>query len=260
MTEDRIPTNLRTLLILEILGKQAGPMTPAQIGRAIGLPKQTVHRLCRTLIDEGFLTEDERRIGLRPARRARELGAGLLHASSSYIARRAVLENLATEVGETVNFVVPEDRGMAYHDRVETNWAFRIQLPIGSHVPFHCTASGKAYLASLPRAERRRMVQVMALEKLTDNTITDPDALLSELALIAKQGFAMDNEEFMEGMLAIAAPVRDLSGRYIASIAFHGPSLRITPESAKARAPVVQAASAQLTKVLFASPAPDVVA
>ena len=114
----RIPTNLRTLLILEAIGRQTEPMTPAEIGRKIGLPKQTTHRLCNTLLDEGFLTRDERGRGLRPGRRARLMGAGIMHSSSSHVTRHQLLQNLATEIGETVNFVVPEDRGMAYQDRV----------------------------------------------------------------------------------------------------------------------------------------------
>ncbi|GFE64196.1 IclR family transcriptional regulator [Litoreibacter roseus] len=252
-TEDRIPTNLRTLLILEALGQQSDPMSPSDIGRLIGLPKQTVHRLCNTLVAEGFLVRDERNTGLRPGRRARMMSSGVLHASTSYIARRQVLMQLAEDIGETINFVVPEDRGMAYHDRVETNWAFRIQLPVGSHVPFHCTASGKTFLASLPKAERRRLVQVMALEQVTQNTITDPDALMSELQRISKQGHALDNEEFVDGMIALAVPVLDRNGRYCASLAFHGPLQRVSAEDALAMAPKLRAASERLTGTLFDS-------
>ncbi|MEM6596171.1 MAG: helix-turn-helix domain-containing protein, partial [Pseudomonadota bacterium] len=98
----RIPTNLRTLLILEAIGRQTEPMTPAEIGRKIGLPKQTTHRLCNTLLDEGFLARDERGRGMRPGRRARLLGAGVMHSSSSHVTRHQVLQDLATEIGETV--------------------------------------------------------------------------------------------------------------------------------------------------------------
>ena len=182
----RIPTNLRTLLILEAFGRHAEARLPAAVGRDIGLPKQTVHRLCTTLQEEGFLSRDENGGGLRPGRRARELAAGILFASTSHIARHQVLMELAEKVGETVNFVVPEDQGMSYKDRVETNWAFRIQLPVGTHVPFHCTASGKTFLASLPKGERRRLVNVMRLDAKTRNTITDPEALLTELQQVVR--------------------------------------------------------------------------
>ncbi|MCB1343028.1 MAG: IclR family transcriptional regulator [Pseudooceanicola sp.] len=248
---DRIPTNLRLLLMLEALGEQPEPLSPAALGRRLGLPKQTAHRLVTSMIEEGFLKRDEGGTGLRPGRRARMMATGLMHASGVHIARHQVLLRLAERVGETVNFVVPEDRGMAYHDRVETDWAFRIQLPVGSHVPFHCTASGKTYLASLPKAQRRRLVQAMALPKLTERTITDPDALLEELQQIARQGYALDNEEFHAGMVATAVPIRDPAGRYFASVAFHAPTQRISIERAVELAPVVGAAAAELSAVLF---------
>ena len=248
---DRIPTNLRMLLIMEVVGSAPEPMLPVEIGRAVGLSKQTVHRLCNTLLDEGFLVRAEHQKGLRPGRRMRLLASGVLHASASHVTRHQVLMGLASDVGETVNFVVPEDRGMTYQDRVETDWAFRIQLPIGTHVPFHCTASGKTYLASLPKAERQRLVHVMQLKEMTKNTIVDPEKLLVELQEIARKGYALDREEFMDSMIAIAVPVLDGAKRYCASLAFHGPIQRISIEDAIAHKDRMIEASNKLTKTLF---------
>lgn len=251
MEGERIPTNLRTLLILEALGSQSDPMSPSDIGRAIGLPKQTVHRLCNTLLEEGFLVREERQRGLRPGRRARMLASGVMHASSSHIARNRVLQDLSDATGETVNYVVPEDRGMAYQDRVETDWPIRIQLPVGSTVPFSCTASGKMYLASLPKAQRRRLVSVMHLKKHTETTITDPEVLLAELAETARRGFALDNGEFFDAMNAIAAPVYDKAGRYCASVAIHAPAQRMPVEKALDYRDELFRACARLTETLF---------
>jgi DNA-binding IclR family transcriptional regulator len=248
---ERLPTNLRTLLILEAIGRSVDPPSPASIGRAVGLPKQTVHRLCNTLLSEGFLAKDEKDGRLRAGRRARDMASGILQSSTAHIARHQILLRLAEAVGETVNFVVPEDQGMSYKDRIETNWAFRIQLPIGSHVPFHCTASGKTFLASLPKAERRRLVNVMKLDPMTKNTISDPESLLAELARVARQGYAIDNEEFMDGMVAIAVPVFDTSGKYAAALAFHGPVQRMSIEDAIARADELRRAARDLETVMF---------
>lgn len=246
--DERIPTNLRTLLILEVLGGRSAPMSAAEIGRVLGLPKQTIHRLCNTLVGEGFLAQDGS--GLRPGRRARNLGSGLLHASTSHIARHSILKRLAHETGETVNFVVPEEDGMSYKDRVETDWAFRVQLPVGSHVPFHCTASGKTFLASLRTRDRTRILGSAGLESMTRNTITDPDVLLEELKLIRRRGYAIDNEEFIEGMAAIAVPVRDAQGRYMASIGVHGPVLRYSVERAMSFAPLLEETARDLAELL----------
>ncbi|MGD1926862.1 MAG: IclR family transcriptional regulator [Paracoccaceae bacterium] len=247
----RIPTNLRTLLILEAVGAAERPLTPAEIGRLVGLPKQTIHRLCSVLLEEGFLMRAEGGRGVRAGRRARRMSGNLLHHSAPVAARRAILERISATVGETVNFAAPGESGMIYVDRVETAWAFRIQLPIGTHVPFHCTASGKTWLASLSLRQRRKTVSSLRLERLTSRTLTDPDALLTETAEIARRGFAIDNEELMEGMIALSVPVTAPDGRYVASLAFHGPLIRLSPESLLDHLETLRGGARDLQAALF---------
>ncbi|MDU8945271.1 IclR family transcriptional regulator [Ovoidimarina sediminis] len=248
---ERIPTNLRTLLILEILGKSDGAMTATEINENLGLPKQTVHRLCTTLEKNGFIVRQGNSRRFLPARRLRDLGAGILHNSRLHIARRQILRELAQEVGETVNFVVPEDDGMSYVDRVETDWVIRIQLPIGTHVPFHCTASGKCFMASLAPKARKRFVDALKLKPLTPKTHTDQAALLTDLSAIADRGYSLDDQEFIDGMVAIAVPVRDPEGRFMAALACHGPTQRISIQDAVARKDVLQNAARRLSETIL---------
>ena len=250
-TPTRIPTNLRTLLILEAFGTSDRAMSATEINTHIGLPKQTVHRLCNMLAEEGFLTRETDSKRFRPARRLRAMGAGLLHTSRSHIPRHQVLMEVAAQVRETVNFVVPGETGMNYVDRVETDWAFRIQLPVGSSVPFHCTASGKTFMASLDPGARKSFVRALTLKAWTSQTHVDANALLAELATVAEQGYALDDEEFMEGMVAIAVPVRDDQGRFAAALAFHGPSQRMTIEQAFERRNVLLEGAKKLTEAVY---------
>lgn len=248
---ERIPTNLRTLLILEVMGCSDQPLSPTEINREIGLPKQTVHRLCATLVEQGFLAYEPSGKKLRPARRLRMMGSGILHASRIHIARRQILQRLASAAGETVNFVVPAEDGMSYLDRVETDWPFRVQLPIGTNVPFHCTASGKVFLSSLSPAMQERIVNTMNLEAKTNNTLSSIDDLLAELRLISQQGYALDNEEFMDGMVAIAVPIVDDRGRYLASLAVHGPTLRLDISTLLNLKPHMAEAAKNLSEILL---------
>ena len=135
-------------------------------------------------------------------------------------------------------------------DRVETDWPFRIQLPVGTSVPFHCTASGKCFMASLSAKARWRFVMSLSLEPLTQTTRTDPMVLLEELETIAGRGYSLDDEEFMEGMVAIAVPVTDLSGRFVAALAFHAPTQRVSIDDAIARKDVLQTAAERLSHAL----------
>lgn len=247
----RIPTNLRTLLLLEALGQSDRAMTPTELNASVGLPKQTVHRLCATLEAEGFLVRDIDGKGFRAARRARLMGAGLLHAGWANIARHQVLRQLSQEVGETVNFVIAEGPGMRYLDRVDTDWSIQIQLPVGTNVPFHCTASGKVFMASLAPKARKAFVASLELTSHTSSTITSVDGLLSELKTVAKQGFAEDNEEFLDSMTALAVPVKDGRGRYVASLAVHGPAQRMSITQARAMHPKLKVAAERLREALF---------
>ncbi|MEM7215399.1 MAG: IclR family transcriptional regulator [Pseudomonadota bacterium] len=250
-SESRIPTNLRTLLILEIIGRSDRALTATEINQELRLPKQTVHRLCTTLEKEGFIYREPNGKRLLPSARTKNLASGILFSSRGNFARRQVLLDIANKTSETVNLVIPEDDGMMYLDRVETDWPFRIQLPVGSHVPFHCTASGKTFLASLSPARRRAMIRNLKLTPKTANTHTVPEELMAELSRVAKQGYAIDNEEFMNGMVALAVPVMDRGGRYCASIAFHGPTQRLTVESMLEQLETLLSGAERLSDVFF---------
>lgn len=238
-------------MILEILGKSDSALTATQINEHLGLPKQTVHRLCDTLEENGFITRPGNSKRYQVGRRLRELGTGLLHNSRDHIARHQILKEVAAAVGETVNYAVPGSSGMNYLDRVETDWPFRIQLPIGTSVPFHCTASGKTFLSSLATAKRNALVASLELTKRTEHTLYDPDHLLQELKTIRKQGYALDQEEFINGMIAIAVPVTDPAGRFIAGLAYHGPTQRMSLKEAVEKKHILHDAADKLSRTLF---------
>jgi len=225
--EDRIATNLRTLLILEAVAESSAPLSPTEINRSIGLPKQSIHRLCQTMVDEGFLIRDVSGKRLQPAPRSLKMARGLFTSREQHMAQHQILMAISSVTRETVNFVLPEPDGMTYLDRVETDWIFRIELPIGSRVPFNCTASGKCYLASLDERQRELIVNNIDFEQRTPNTLTSPETLLAEIATIHEQGYAIDNEELFEGMIAIAVPIKDKKDNFLAALAVHGPTQRL---------------------------------
>lgn len=252
---DRIPTNMRMIVILETLAQAGRPLSVAELGEVVDLPKPTLHRLCTTLEEDGFLIRDSIGGRLRPARRTRVMASGLLMASQLHIARRMVLSGLAADIRETCNFVVPGESGMTYLDRVDTPWPLRYQLPIGAEVPFHCTASGKLFLASHDTASRESLIRAMSLGVEGPNAITDKQHLRDELQAIRRAGFSWDNEEFMAGMVAVAVPVLDHERRFTAALAFHAPTQRMSFEDAKSWVPRLQNAARQLEDLMFGADA-----
>lgn len=246
---DAVAPNLRVLHILSILAAHAVPMSPTEITTALGWPKQTVHRLCQTMVADGLLEKHNRK--LVPTTRVHNIAAGLSQFAITESGCHQVLQNIASAIGETVNFVRPVKQGMTYVDRVETNWPFRVLLPVGTHVPFHCTASGKTFLASLPAARRASFVANLALEPATPHTHTTAETLTAELTSIRKLGYALDREEFHLDMVAIAVPVFDLRNRFFAALAVHGPVQRFDIAAAEAAFPLLTASAAQLTETIF---------
>ena len=221
-----IPTNLRLLMVIEQIAKAGVPVTPTEVNAQIGLPKPTIHRLFSTLEEEGFLQRDMDGRTYSPGPRLREMAGGILSSLRIRTARQAVLKRVSREIGETCNIALPDRDSMTYLERVETEWPLRIQLPIGTRVPFYCTASGKMYLGSLATNHLKTYVAATDLERRTPNTITDPDALLEEIRGVREVGYALDREEFMEDMIALAVPVQDTNRRLMATLSFHAPTQR----------------------------------
>jgi DNA-binding IclR family transcriptional regulator len=245
-----IPTNLRLLLVLEEIARVGVPVTPTEINSTLGLPKPTIHRLFATLEEEGFLQRDLDGRGYAPGPRLRTMAGGVLSSLRIRTARQAILQRLSQEVGETCNIALPDRDAMIYLERVETQWPLRIQLPIGTRVPFYCTASGKMYLSTLARSHLVRYLSATDLVARTPNTLTDPDALLAEIQRVREQGYSLDREEFMEDMIALAVPIRDVNDRLMATLAFHAPTQRFSIERALDYLAAMREAAADLSKLV----------
>jgi DNA-binding IclR family transcriptional regulator len=247
-----IPTVLRTLHVLEELAQAGSPITPTEVNSRLGLPKATIHRLFATLEDEGFLIREIDGRAYSPGHRLRKLSVNVLSSLRVRTARLTVLTALAEDIGETCNIALPDRESMIYLERVETKWPLRIQLPVGTHVPFYCTAGGKMYLSSLSRGFLDRYINAARLTANTDQTITDRNALREEIARTAERGHGEDNEEFMDGMIAIAMPIRDDQQRLMATVSFHAPSVRLSLEQARSHIPRLREAADELSQLASA--------
>ena len=241
--------NLRMLLLLEAIGNSTKALTIAELATILELPKPTTHRLVKTLLREGFL--EKHGLQLAIAKRTAILASNLSLKHPSNVARHHILQSLARASKETVNFVIPTEKGMTYSDRVETDWHFRVMLPIGTYVPFYCTASGKTFLASLRKQPLEKLIENITFDRHTSHTITDKQTLLAEIKKVRKQGYAIDDEEFYHDMLAIAVPVYDQTGHYVGALAIHGPKSRFSQEKALRMLGALKQAGDDLGDVLF---------
>ncbi|WP_299351082.1 IclR family transcriptional regulator [uncultured Shimia sp.] len=248
--DGNIPTNLRLLMVLEAMAEAGVPVTPTEVNHDLGLPKPTIHRLFSTLEAEGFIQREIDGRGYSPGLRLRKMSAGILSSLRIRTSRVAILNKLADDVGETCNIALPDRDAMVYIDRVETKWPLRIQLPVGTRVPFYCTASGKMYLSSLDRRHLRNYANSVKFEAKTPNTITSPERLIEEALKVRERGYSVDNSEFMEGMVAVAVPIVDGHGRLVSTLSVHAPDQRLMLEEAESHVDTLKAAAEQLSSLL----------
>ncbi|MDW3222814.1 MAG: IclR family transcriptional regulator [Paracoccaceae bacterium] len=248
--QGQIPTNLRLLVLLEEVARAGVPVTPSSLKDTLNLPKPTLHRLFNTAEAAGFLQRDIDGRSYGPGPRLRQLSLNTMSSHRLRTVRLAILRSVAEEIGETCNIATPDREGMIYLDRVETHWPLRIQLPIGTQVPFYCTASGKMYLSSLRPAYFDRYLSTALLDSKTPGTITDKDALKIEIDATRKRGFATDDEEFMEGMAAIAVPIYDDRKRLVSTLSVHAPLQRRNLASLSKSIDTLKSAAQELTSLI----------
>ena len=243
------PSNMRTLMVLEAVARAGAPITPTQANAVMGLPKPTIHRLFTSLEEEGFLRREIEGRHYSPGPRLARMAVETIAASRIRGARIAVMENLARRIGETINVAIPDGTSMVYLDRVETQWPLRIQLPVGTKVPLHATASGKMYLASLEPARLDRYLRNLTLDPFTEATITDRARLSSEVATTRERGHARDDEEFMEGMIALAVPILDRQAQLFGTLSFHAPRPRMDLEAAMEHLDALERGARELSRL-----------
>lgn len=243
----------RALLLLEIIAKAEDPPTLNDLVAQLQLPKATTHRFIVLLEQLGFAqrTLDGRRYEI--GHRLTELAIDAMRHSFQLAPRRAIVSALVDEIGETCNITMLEGDHLIYLDRVESDWPLQIRLKIGSRVPLHCTASGKLFLALAAPSLRSALFSSHALERHTSRTITSPDLLEKSLEKIRKTRIGTDNEEFIEGMTAVAVPVMDSKGKICATVAVHGPSGRLPLTRAIALAPALQKAAKAIERTIHLS-------
>ena len=240
------PTILRGLIVLEKVVHAKRPVSATELIEQLDLPKPTVNRILLRLEEEGLLQREPIKRRYLPGPRTQEIALGVMSNSTIGAPRHAILQTLSEEIDETCNCTMLDGNHTVYFDRVEANWPFRIQLPIGSQLPLHCTASGKLFLAYMNNRERSRLIKAAPLKRFTDRTITDPELLMDELKQTQTAGVGVDNQEFMAGMVAIAVPVFNTANEVCFTIAVHAPTVRKPLEELRQYLPSLRKAAAAM--------------
>lgn len=240
---------LRLFALLEVVASKDQFFSLQGLAEETGIPKPTLHRMLQQLESAGLLERsgDSRQYGTGV--RLRKLAENLLLNDTFHGARHGVLRSLVNEIGESCNLTALSGNEVMYLDRVETPAPLRFYLHSGSRVPVHCSASGKLFLAGMTPAQRQRLLGHAPLEAFTPKTLTNLDALEEEIKQVKRQGFALDNEEFLPGLMCVAVLVPCTSGRSNLCVAVQAPIMRLTPDKALGLLPALQRAADALSRI-----------
>jgi len=240
---------IRLVGLLEVIASRDRFFSLQALVEATGLPKPTVHRMLQQLETAGYLQRERDGRHYGTGVRLRRLAENLLLNDSHHGARRAVLRQLVDEIGESCNLTALSGSEVVYLDRVETAAPLRFDLHPGSRVPVHCSASGKIFLAQMTREQRRRLLAHAPLERCTPNTLTDLDKLERELRRVLRDGCAVDDEEFLPGLVCLAVRVPAASGHSNQCVALQAPTMRLSASKARLLLPALQKAATALGEI-----------
>ena len=240
----------RSLRTLAAVAARDRPVTLAELAEELELPKPSVHRLCARLAGLGMLVRDvdARRWSAGPG--LRRLALDTLSRGTVGGLRHRVLSELVASVGQTCNFTALDRATVLYLDRVEAPQPWRLTVEVGTHVPLHCTASGKLFLAAMDEARRERLLGSLTLGRMTERTLTTPDALRRACDAIRAAGHAVEREEFVAGLAAVAVPVADAAGEVRAALAVHCPVAQVSADEALGMLPALHGAAARMAALL----------
>ncbi|MFI9630913.1 IclR family transcriptional regulator [Streptomyces sp. NPDC052042] len=215
----------RALRLIQML-RDHGELRLRTAAHDLGVSESTVHRLMSMLVFHGFSVQDESK-AYRPGQ---ALGVGPVRLSWTRQLRDVAvphLELLSSRTGETANLVVRVGTKIHFLWSQEGNRTLRIVSRMGAVLPASTSAGGKALLADLPEEMLRRLYQGKGADAIGD-ALSDRDlgALLRELKVYRRNGFATTNQETEKGVSAVAFPLRDGTGRAIASMSVSAPSSR----------------------------------
>ena len=229
--ESLAPAVTRAALILDVMAESAAtPVGPSELARRLGLPKSSIANICGALADAGLV----RRIGTGFAlgRKLAELGGSYLASVDQVQEFYEVARRLPAASEETVQFAVLDGLEVTYLARHDGRQPVRLTSGIGRRLPAFSTATGKAALASLPDSELdRRLDGLTLLDQQSRKAHASVDALRADLDRIRERGYAIDDEETMEGVVCygVMIPARQPGeGPCAASITLL--KVRATPE------------------------------
>jgi IclR family pca regulon transcriptional regulator len=237
------------LLVIEAFDASRPRLTLSDVAKLTGITRAASRRYLLTLTKLNYAEFDGRYFSLTP--RILRLGYAYLSSASLSAQVQPFLERISEETGESSSAAILDGDDIVYIARSATRRIMSIGLGVGSRLPAHCTALGRAILAYQPEDGLNAYLQRVRLEARTPKTITDKSAFQAALDSIRSQGYAIVNEELEYGLRSIAVPVVQKNGRVTIALNLSAQAGRISAEEMEGRfLPLLRSASETLRYML----------
>ncbi len=241
--------------VLALFNRDTPSLTQSEIAKTLDLNMTSTYRYINTLVEMGYLTKDEKTKEIRPSIHCLLMCINLMQAADNLKMIREVVDRINRENNISIDmaFGVEDSLVRIYHKEASDTLTFR--LPEFSKNCLHNTALGKAYLSSLPEQLIEEKIGTLELVAKTPKTIVDRDRLRLEIQTTKERGFAIADEEYLQGVLAIAAPLHDPITRLgVGAVSFDFSVLQHSPEEIVAKyAGLIKETAAVLSELLPAA-------
>ena len=241
----------KALAVLEAVSDHSQPVGLPDLAARLNLPRQTVHRLLGQLEDAGLVRRDPSRERYAIGPRQSRLALASLCSKNQSAPLRVLLQDLVDDLKETCNIGVLDDLSYVYTERIECKWPLRTHLEAGSRVGAHAVSGGKVMLAALDAPTLRSLLKGRKLPAYTRKTRTKFADLEADLAEVRSRGYALNTEELFDGIIGVAVPIKDESGRTLSALAVHGPLTRLKMTDCERFVPKLRKSADKIAKVWF---------
>lgn len=222
---NNVKSVMKAFLIMEELDK-SGELSIGDLSERLHMDKATVHRLINTIKDSGYVNQNLDSKKYSNSLKLLAMGNRVMEKSGVKHIARPYVEELAEKTGETINLGIRVGNKIIYVDKLESSSTIKVGLGIGVSVPSYCSGLGKAILAFTLEEELQEILDSISFEKFTDGSITDQVMLKEEFKKIRERGYSIDDEEYVVGLICIAAPIFDYHGNPVAAISVSSPKYR----------------------------------
>lgn len=217
------------LRVLELFTPNEAEKRVTEIAKELNLAKSTVARLLKTLLKHGYVKQNEETKKYSLGNKILTLYGSLIENLEIVKEAYPFLKALADETSEAILLAQLEQDYVIYIEEIKSTYSIKIFAHKGRINPVHSTSSGKVLLAHKSTEEIEAFLSTR-LEKTTAKTIIDKDTLRQQLMQIREVGYSYIENEYIDGIFSVAAPVRDYSNEVIAAVALVGPTQRINKE------------------------------